>query len=322
MDTLRVAQQKLHNSLQSAILVGMMSGLTAYLAWAIGGAVTAVLALTMILATFALAPKISPRLVLRMFRGRFLDPREASQLYAIVGELAERAGLERIPRLFYVPSDVMNAFAVGDRSEAVIALSDGILRRLSPMETAAVLAHETSHVAHNDLRVMGFADITDRFTRVMSLFGQLLLMINLPLLVIGAVTISWLPILVLVFAPTLSALAQRALSRTREYNADLGAARLLGDPRPMASALARMERVQGRFFEQMLGPGQRLPDPSLLRTHPPTEERIRRLLELGESAGFRRGAERPLQLALHSGPSPRLAHVPIRPRWHITGSWY
>jgi len=322
MDTLRIAQQKLHNGLQSAMLVGMMSGLTAYLAWVIGGTFTAVLALAMILTTFALAPKISPRLVLQMFRGRLLDPREAPQLYAILGELAERAGLERIPQLFYVPSDIMNAFAVGDRSEAVIALSDGILRRLGPMETAAVLAHETSHVAQNDLRVMGFADITDRFTRLMSLFGQLLLMINLPLLLIGAVTISWPPILVLVFAPTLSALAQRALSRTREYNADLGAARLLGDPRPMASALARMERVQGRFFEQMLGAGQRLPDPSLLRTHPPTEERIRRLLELEESEGFRQGAEQPLQLTLPSEPWPRIAHSPIRPRWHISGTWY
>jgi heat shock protein HtpX len=322
MDSVRIAQQKLHNSLQSAILVGLMSGLTAYIAWVIGGVLTAVLALVMILVTFALAPKISPRLVLRMFRGRILDPREAPQLYAILRELAERAGLDRIPRLFYVPSDVMNAFAVGDRSGAVIALSDGILRRMSLMETAAVLAHETSHVAHNDLRVMGFADIADRFTRVMSLFGQILLVINLPLLLIGAVTISWVPILLLIFAPTLSALAQRALSRTREYNADLGAARLLGDPRPMASALAKMERVQGSFLEQLLGPGQRLPDPSLLRTHPPTEERIRRLLELSESEAFRGRAERPLRVTLEPRHGPRLAHTPIPPRWHITGTWY
>jgi heat shock protein HtpX len=214
----------------------------------------------------------------------------------------------------------MNAFAVGDRDNAVIALSDGILRRMSLEETAAVLAHEASHVAHNDLRVMGFADVTERFTRVMSLFGQILLLVNLPLMLMGAVTISWIPIVVLIFAPTLSALAQLALSRTREYNADLGAARLLGDPEPMARALSKMERFQGRFLEQVIGPGQRLPDPSLLRTHPPTEERIRRLLELRESSAFRRSTP----LALGGVPDHGRVMAPSRlpPRWHVSGTWY
>jgi heat shock protein HtpX len=70
------------------------------------------------------------------------------------------------------------------------------------------------------------------------------------------------------------------LSRTREYDADLNAARLTGDPGGLAQALARIERVQGGWFERIFLPGRHLPAPSLLRTHPPTEERIARLMAL------------------------------------------
>jgi len=318
----RFAQQRLHNQLHSALLVIAMSALLAYLGWLVGGPALGIVALFAVLLTYALAPRISPRMVLGMFRGRMLDRSEAPQLHEIVAELSARAGLGSQPRLCYVPSDVMNAFAVGDAKSAVIALSDGILRRLGLIEIAAVLAHEISHIAHNDLRVMGFADVIDRFTRMLSLLGQILVLINLPLMMVGALTISWLPILLLIAAPTLSALAQLALARTREYNADLGAAFLLGDPVPMAGALSKMERSQGRFLEQMLGPGQRLPDPSLLRTHPPTQERIRRLLALGEADELRRHAEPPLSPLGGLGAGSLTAPRPYRPRWHITGSWY
>ena len=90
----------------------------------------------------------------------------------------------------------------------------------------------------------------------------------------------WLAVLVLLAAPTVGGLLQMALSRTREFDADLGAAMLTGDPDGLASALQKLERVQGRRWENMFLPGGRTPDPSVLRTHPLTADRIARLKAL------------------------------------------
>jgi len=109
---------------------------------------------------------------------------------------------------------------------------------------------------------------------------MLLLFLNLPLIVAGALAAPWLLVLLLVAAPTLMNLLQLALSRAREYDADLEAARLVGDPEALASALLKLERRQGRFWESMLSPRGQVPEPTLLRSHPPTEERVRRLLDL------------------------------------------
>jgi len=317
MDALNLAAARLRNLLQSGLLVAGMGALLGYLAWILGGPFLSLLAIVLALGTWVATPLLSPTLVLRIFGGRPIAPAASPQLYAIVEALAERAGLGTLPRLYYVPSDVMNAFAVGDRDHSVVALSDGLLRRLSLEELAGVLAHEVSHISNHDLRVMSFADLIERFTRLLSLLGQLLLLISLPLLLFSDYRIDWLAIAVLIFAPSINALGRLALSRNREFNADLEAARLLGRPEPLARALAKMERFQGRVLERFIGPGERLPDPSLLRTHPPTEERIRRLLAL---------TERPQHPPLVPGAWERspglLASAPLRPRWHRNGLWY
>ena len=222
--------------------------------------------------------RISPALVLRMYRARHLDFEQAPRLYAIVQKLAQRAELDRPPSLHYLPSDVMNAFTVGSQANAVVALSDGLLRRLDLREVSAVLAHEISHIRNNDTRIMSFADLTSRMTNLLSILGQFLLVVNLPLMLTGRVIFNWWAILLLVAAPTVSSLVQLALSRTREYNADLGAAELTGDPEALASALNKMDHFQGGWLRRMLRPGyQKLPEASMLRTHPPTAERVRRL---------------------------------------------
>src|SRR6185369_6035200 len=97
-------------------------------------------------------------------------------------------------------------------------------------ELVGVLAHETSHIANRDTWVMSFADVTGRITRILSILGQLLLLLNLPILIMGNRPIPWLPLLLMAFAPSLSALLQLALSRSREYEADLQGSRLTGDP--------------------------------------------------------------------------------------------
>jgi heat shock protein HtpX len=193
-----------------------------------------------------------------------------------------------------------------------------MLRALEPREINGVLAHEISHIRHNDMWVMGLADLFARLTNLMSFTGQLLLVINLPLLLLGEETISWFTIFVLLLAPTVNALMQLALSRTREFHADLGAAELSGDPQGLALALAKMERMRTAFLEQILFPGRRIPEPSLLRTHPPTKERICRLLKLQGPDNN----DPPFSTSLRPQPMTNLPPVSTPPRWRMHGIWY
>ena len=305
------------NALQATLLVITLAGLLGLLAWIVGGGQLAVFALGMVVVLYLANPAASPRLVMMLYPGRVLHPDEAPRQYAILAELARRAGLPRVPRLYYVPSSVMNAFATGRRDDAMVALSDGLLRRLDLREQAGVLAHEVSHVANGDLAVMAFADLVSRITGSFGLFGQILLLLSLPAALVTDVGVPWLALAILLAAPTLSALVQLALSRNREYEADLSAAELTGDPAGLASALEKLERYQGRFWEQILMPGRRVPDPSLLRTHPETADRIERLLAL---------VPRPSRSGL---PLPEDASVPGvgmpqpgRPRYRLPGIWY
>jgi heat shock protein HtpX len=313
---------KVRNNLQTAALVVVLALLCAYLAWFIGGAVFAWGALVAVAVLYFTNPAASPRLAMSLYRGHPLSYEEAPRLYEMVAELGRRAGLERLPTLYYVPTRLMNAFTTGSREDAAIAVSDGLLRRMSLRELAGVLAHEISHLANGDTSVMAFADLVSRITGMLSLAGQLILAVSLPLWLFTEVDIPWLPILVLLLAPTISALAQLALSRSREYEADRSASELSGDPEGLASALQKLEYYQGSLWERLMLPGQRIPDPSLLRTHPPTEERVRRLLELRgldylppTLPGTRRADPKPLPGFLSGG-------APVPPRWHVSGLWY
>ncbi len=322
MNADRLHRQKLRNLLQTILLLGAMALLCGYLAWLVGGDLAMWLALGLLLAGYQFNPQLSPWLVLRLYGGQLLDPASAPRLHAVLEVVAERAGLPRTPRLCYIPSNVMNAFATGSADNSVVALSDGLLRRLDLREISGVLAHEVSHIRSDDLRVMGFGDLVTRLVSLLSLLGQLLLLFSLPLLLFSDYAINWLPILLLLAAPTLSALAQLALSRNREYDADLGAAELTGDPEGLASALRKMEIYQGRVLEQILFPGQRLPDPSLLRTHPPTSERINRLLELREQPAWLAYRHSPFDTAFTDYQGGFVSRHPLIPRWHRSGLWY
>jgi heat shock protein HtpX len=123
----------------------------------------------------------------------------------------------------------------------------------------------------------------------------------------------------LVLAPALGGLLQLALSRRREFDADLDAAGLTGDPRGLASALAKLERYQGGLLETLFLPGRRVPDPSLLRTHPHTRARIARLLSLAPRAdAIGRDAGQEAAIAVPA----RLVPWPHEPRWRPTGLWH
>ena len=308
------------NRLQSFLLIGIMAaflGATGWLLWGPDGLTALLLAGTVLV---FLNPVASPHLVMRLYHARRLKPAQAPMLYAALEQLARRAGLPATPTLYHVPSAMVNAFAVGTRRHAAIAVTDGLLRRLEPREVVGVLAHEISHVRNNDMWVMGLADMFSRLTSTLSLFGQILLILNLPLIMATGAGVNWAAILLLVFAPTLSALAQLGLSRTREFDADLNAVRLTGDPEGLARALAKIEQIQSSMLEHIFLPGRGIPEPSLLRTHPPTEERIRRLLELR-----RPPSADSLRLALPQErmlPSGLAAPVTRRPGWHVNGLWH
>lgn len=310
---------KLRNALHSLVLVLGMAALAAACAWALWGWEGVVWSMAAVAVAMVLSPSIPSGLVLSMYRARPLSRADFPEGYALLDQLARRAGLPEPPRLHYVPSAVANAFAVGSRRDSAIAISDGMLRTLNAHELAGVLAHEVSHIANNDLWIMNLADAMSRATAILSNVGMVLLALNLPLVLLGAVVVPWTLVLVLVLAPTAMSLLQLALSRAREYDADLDAARLSGDPAGLASALLKLERQQGRLWETILLPGRNIPDPSLLRTHPSTAERVRRLMELAEREG-----QPHVQLA---GTRASMAPAAYRvigtaPRWRWPGLWY
>lgn len=310
---------KLRNILHSAALILGMALIVGASAWILWGRDGVVWGLAGMALAMALSPSVPATYILSLYRARPLERAEIPEIHAAIDVLSRRAGLPAPPRLYYLPSAMLNAFAVGNRRSAAIGLTDGILRSLTFRELVGVLAHEISHVANNDLWTMNLADAMSRATTLMSYLGTFLLILNLPLIAAGMVMVPWPLVLVLMFAPTAMSLLQLALSRSREYEADLDAVALVGEPDGLASALAKLERRQGRLWEGVLLPGQRVPAPSLLRTHPPTEERIRRIMALR-----RPPPERTLPgPGQHAAAIPRgIAPVVTRPhyRWH--GLWY
>ncbi|WP_455768484.1 M48 family metalloprotease [Acinetobacter schindleri] len=245
-------------------------------------------------------------LTLRLYGARPLHPNEAPDLWAVLRELAARAGLPAVPVPHYVPSGVVNAFATGTKHHAAIALTDGLLRSLTPRELTGVLGHEIAHIANEDLRVMGLADSISRLTHLLALLGQIMLLFSLPALLWGTVAIQWPALLLVAVSPQLALLG---LSRVHEFDADRLTAELTGDPQGLALALAKIERESRAW----LLPGWGNPEPSWLRTHPATTERIQRLRELADSM-----APQPL----HSSPFlPDIPLAPRPPRWRASGVW-
>ncbi|WP_277894545.1 zinc metalloprotease HtpX [Escherichia coli] len=305
------ARHRWLNRLQTALLVLTLPGIAAVAGSLLLGDGGLWLALAAAGFTLLLEPA-AYGLTLRLYGARPLYPDEAPDLWAVLRELAARAGLPAVPVPHYVPSGVVNAFATGSKHHAAIALTDGLLRSLTPRELTGVLGHEIAHIANEDLRVMGLADSISRLTHLLALLGQLAIVLSLPALLLGVAEVNWPALLLLAVAPQLALLAQLGLSRVREFDADRLAAELTGDPHGLASALAKIERVS-RSWRAWLLPGWGNPEPSWLRTHPATAERIERLLELAPPP------------AMPPFPSarfvPEVTVSPRPPRWRTGGLW-
>lgn len=312
MNRVAVSGHAAVNRVQTLLLIGALLAIGGLAGFILFGESGLWLALAATLATLVVEPLAATRLTLALYRARPITPAEAPQLWRTLEALAARAGLPAVPVPHYVPSPVVNAFAVGNRRQSAIALTDGLIASLTPRELAGVLAHELAHIVHGDLKVMNLADYVSRLTGVFALVGQVVLILLLPTWLMGETEVPWLGLLVLAFSPHLALLAQLGLSRVREFDADLAAARLTGDPQGLASALAKIERVSGNWRGWLL-PGWGNPDPSWLRTHPATEERIRRLLSLAQ----------PTPPDAWQATADTFAAAPVRgvPRWYPGGIW-
>lgn len=306
-------RHRLINRLQTILLVLVLFGISTLAGGLVFGEVGLWVALIVSLFALIVEPVATSVLTLRMYRARPIHPAEAPDLWALLYELARRAKLESVPTPHYIPSTMVNAFAIGSKRHSAIALTDGLLRTLTPRELVGVIAHEIAHIANEDLRVMSLADYVSRLTSLMALITKISILLSLPWLLTGQLSINWWGLLLLVISPQLALLAQLGLSRVRELDADHTAANLTGDPRGLASALARIEQIN-RSWRTWLIPGWGNPEPSWLRTHPPTGERIARLLALETSSHI------PIP-NIGSQFSPTSAPIRRPPRWYPGGLW-
>lgn len=226
---------RVQNDLHTILLISGMAILLGLIGYLLFGTIGLVLLVVGGIFFVSAGPRVTPKLVLRMYKAKPVAVEEDTQLFAIVEELTKRAGLSRISKLFYIPSQMINAFATGTRDNALIGVTDGILRALDGKEITAVLAHEMSHIKNNEIKVMGMADTIMRVTHMLSGIGKILLIVNLPLILAGKGSFSWLAVVLLIFAPNIATILQLGLSRAREYDADVGAVDLTKD---------RIERLQ------------------------------------------------------------------------------
>jgi heat shock protein HtpX len=273
------------NYLRTGMLMAGLIALLALVGRAVGGLDGMVFALGIGVVLNFVMYWFSDRIALAAHRAQPVTPAEAPTLYAIVERLTRRAGLP-MPRLYIIPSTAANAFATGrNPKHAAVAVTDGILQLLNERELEAVLAHELSHVKNRDVLI---ATIAAAVAGIISTVGHIAMFFGGSARDGerggGIAALAWI-----IVAPLIALLIQLAISRSREYGADASGAALSGDPEALASALARLEQGQARRPYEFGGPATAhlfIVNPlhggvasimGLLSTHPPIEERIRRL---------------------------------------------
>jgi len=306
------------NLLQAGALLVAAVGLFAVASLPEIGALAIVLAILIAVGIVTLARRVPPRLVMRLIGARAHEAGTFGEVDALVAELSHRAALSRPPTLYVVPSIMLSAFSVGSLDRSGIAVTEGLLRRLTMREIAAVLAHEISHVCMGDLLVLDIADLVTRFAQVLYYLGLGLAGLNVFRLLTGEELVSWLTVVLFVLAPALLNLLQLGLARTREFTADRAAALLTGDPLGLASAVSRLEASPGSVLDDLVPPvpARRVPLPSLLRYPPPAAQRIARLQALNI----------PPMPPLDVAEGPRISLVGVgpiemRPRYRWPGIW-
>lgn len=273
------------SQIKTVVLLALLSGLLIVIGGALGGRTGLILALGLALVMNVGSYWFSDKLVLKMYRAREVERHDAPALHTVVEELAQAANIPK-PRVCIIPGDAPNAFATGRNPEnGVVAVTEGILRILSPDELKGVLAHEISHIKHRDILIQTVSGVLASAVMFLASMARFSLFFGG-----GDDDEGGNPIAVLLLsllAPIAAVLVQSAVSRSREYLADRGGAALSQNPMSLAGALQKLENYGKQipmkhgnqatahmFIVHPFGGGGLA---GLFSTHPPTQERIRRL---------------------------------------------
>jgi heat shock protein HtpX len=268
--------------LRTTILLATLSGLFVAIGFLIGGSSTALLFLFFAALMNMGSYFFSDKLALKMSGAKPISESEAPRLYQIVRDLCTRADLP-MPRLYTIPVDQPNAFATGrNPKHSAVAVTRGITQLLSEDELRGVLSHELAHVKHRDILI---TSVAATIGAAITYLGYMLLWFGddeSPLGLIGSLAMVLL-------APLAATIIQLSISRQREYAADAGGAELTGNPESLASALLRLEEGAKAMPMQVnqaaeplyiVKPFSGKGFAKLFSTHPPIEERVRRLRQM------------------------------------------
>jgi heat shock protein HtpX len=279
------------NTLKTVVLLTFLTVLLVFVGGAIGGQNGMIIAFMMAMVMNFVSYWFSDKIVLKMYNAQPVTEAQAPDLYAMVRRLTQKAGLP-MPKVYIIPEEALNAFATGRNPEhGVVAVTEGIMRALDREELEGVIAHELAHIKHRDILT---GTIVATIAGAISMLAQ---MAHWAMLFGGGrrddSDEGGSPVVALVMmivAPIAAMLVQMAISRTREYEADKGGAAIAGNPYGLANALLKLERgaqvvpmhdakpaTAHMFIVNPLTGGGLM---KLFSTHPPIEDRVRRLKEM------------------------------------------
>lgn len=310
---------------QSVLLIVALLALVAFSAWILFGTFGVFVALAFTLFGLVFGRRATAAMVLKFYKAQPLEYHQAPELFETFIQLCQRAELDPLPTLHFIPSRMANAFAVGQGRSAAVGVTDGILRMMNPREMAGVLAHEITHIRCKDTTTMGIADIIKGSVSMVARIGFFMMFFSFSSFMMGRDGWNFLLSgIVMMLAPTAATMLQLALSRTREFNADRGAAVLTGDVRGLASALIKLERHKPKgMLERIFGSTDGVRQPNMLRTHPPTDERVEALMQLEPELVAHEATDSEIIPPVRRFLVPDQPRVRRRPAYHLgTGLWW
>ena len=286
--------------LKTVLLLGTLTGLFLLAGKILGGTTGMIVAFIFAMIMNFVSYWFSDKMALAMYGAQEIPYEEAPWLHDMVEDLANRAGIPK-PKVYLAPIDIPNAFATGrDPEHSAVAVTSGILQILDPEELRGVLAHEIAHIKNRDILISSIAaTIGGAISMLMDIaFWSAIFGGGSDDEEGGGIGDIIAGILTFILAPIVAMLIQMAISRTREYAADETGAKICGCPLSLARALEKLEMAANELApvaSKEVNPGtahMMIVNPlradfiaQLFSTHPPTEERIRRLKELAREMG-------------------------------------